>query len=103
MGVMPAEAALFHLIRHGPASPLYLPMNATSDHYSMARPVTQEEAQVALTACLGKGWLQVIDDVALAKIAGELQEGRLLGPINGLPEVGDVDFTHAGAELWKRL
>src|SRR5262249_31051178 len=34
----------------------------------------------------------------------ELREGQILGPIyRGLPDVGCVDFTEAGADLWRRL
>jgi hypothetical protein len=75
---------------------------AACPDYSLAGPVTKGECQVALAACLAKGWLQVIDEAALARIADELREGRFLGPVYGLPEVGGVDFTGAGAELWHR-
>jgi hypothetical protein len=84
-------------------SPEYLPSSAKSPDYHLAGPATEAELQAALPACLAKGWLQVIDEPTLAKIADELREGRLLGPVYGLPEVGGVDFTHAGAELWQRV
>src|SRR5262249_35353573 len=45
-----------------------------------------------------RGWLQIIDDPALARIRAELQEGRFLGPLHPLPPVGTVDFTHAGLQ-----
>src|SRR5206468_1068541 len=64
--------------------------------------VTEEECQAALVDCISKGWLQVIDEPALAKIADELREGGILGPVGGLPWVGMLDFTSAGAELWQR-
>src|SRR5262249_14475840 len=66
--------------------------------------VTEEECRAALAVCLAKGWLQILDEPALAKIAEELREGKFLGPIYGrLPEPGCVDFTTAGAELWQLL
>jgi hypothetical protein len=75
---------------------------AACPDYSLAGPVTKEESRAALAACLAKGWLQVIGEAALARIADELREGRFLGPVYGLPEVGGVDFTGAGPELWHR-
>lgn len=61
---------------------------------------TEEECRAALAACLAKGWLQVIDEPALTQITDELHQSGFIGPIYGLPPVGGVDFTHAGAELW---
>jgi hypothetical protein len=104
IGVTPPEAALFNVVHYGITTPpSYLPSWAAVADYSLAGPVTEEESQAALAACLAKGWLQVIDDSALAKITDELREARFAGPIYGLPGVGDVDFTPAGAELWQRL
>jgi hypothetical protein len=104
IGVTAPEAALFNVVHYGMTSPpSYLPSSAAVPDYSLAGPVTERECHAALAACLAKGWLQVIDEPALAKIADELREGRFLGPIYGLPAAGGVDFTHAGAELWRRL
>jgi hypothetical protein len=66
--------------------------------------VTEEECRAALGACLAKGWLQVVDEPARAKIADLLRVGGVIGPIyGGLPEVGCVDFTDAGADLSRCL
>jgi hypothetical protein len=104
VGITPPEAALFHVVHYGmTASPTSLPSAAACPDYSLVEPVREPECQAALTACLARGWLQVIDEPVLAKIVDELREGQFLGPIYGLPEVGGVDFTHAGAVLWRRL
>lgn len=104
IGVTPPEAALFNVIHYGMTHPpSYLPSAAASPDYSLAGHVSEEECQTALAACLAKGWLQVIDDFTLAKIALELSEAQFVGPIYGLPSVGGVDFTHVGADLWRQL
>jgi hypothetical protein len=104
MGVTRPEDALFTAIYYGlNLSPADLPATAVREHYSPNSPVTEEECRAALAACLAKGWLQVIDESALARITGELRAGRFLGPIYHLPPVGGVDFTPAGAELWHCL
>jgi hypothetical protein len=66
--------------------------------------VTEGECRIALAGCLAKGWLQTIDEFERARIAADLLSGGVLGPIyGGLPEVGCVDFTDSGADLWRRL
>jgi hypothetical protein len=104
MGVSPAEAALFNVIHYGLTnSPDVLPSTAASPDYALAGPSTEEERRDGLAACLARGWLQVIDEPARARIAAELRDGGFLGPIYGLPDIGGVDFTLAGAELWRRI
>jgi hypothetical protein len=103
-GVTYPERALLGTIQYGiTIGPADLPAAAVREYYSLNDPVTEEECRIALAACLTKGWLQVIDEAALTKITDELREGRFLGPIYGLPPIGGVDFTPAGAELWQRL
>jgi hypothetical protein len=77
--------------------------HAASPDYSLVEHVTKEECQVALADCLAKGWLQVIDESARSAITDELRESQFVGPIYGLPQVGGVEFTHVGAEMWRRL
>jgi hypothetical protein len=104
MDVTRPEAALLSAVHYGiTCPPSQLASAAACETYDLPRPVTADECQAALAACLAKGWLQVIDEPGLAKITAELREGRVLGPIYGLPQVGGVDFTTAGAELWQRL
>jgi hypothetical protein len=45
---------------------------ATRPDYHHAGPATAWECQTKLAACLARGWLQVTDQPALAKINGEL-------------------------------
>jgi hypothetical protein len=101
LGITPSEASLFSVVHYGlTLPPSDLPGWAGSESYRLDGSATLEECRAALAACLAKGWLQVIDELALVRIADELRAGRFLGPIYGLPPVGGVDFTHAGAELW---
>jgi hypothetical protein len=103
-GVTPAEAALFNVVHYGICVPPEdLPLRAASPDYSLAGPVTIEQCRSALAGCLARGWLQVIDDDALRRIAAEIREAGLLGPVYGMPPDGSVDFTSAGAAVWHRL
>jgi hypothetical protein len=103
-GVTPAETALFTTIHYGiTISPSDLPSAAVREWYG-GDPVTEKECRDALAACLAKNWLQIIDEMEIARITDELCTGGFSGPIyGGLPSIGCVDFTHAGAELWHRL
>jgi hypothetical protein len=104
LGLTPADVAIFTTLHYGyTVSPSDMPAAAFSEARGAGDPVTEEECQAALASCLAKGLLQVIDDLTLAKIVGELRDGGILGPIYHLPWVGGVDFTPAGAELWHRL
>jgi hypothetical protein len=103
VGVTPSEAALLTVVHYGlTIPPSDLPSTAARECYSGGL-ATEEECRVALVACLAKGWLQVIDEPALARITDELREGRFIGPIYGLPPIGGVDFTRAGAGVWHSL
>ncbi|MGE3804827.1 MAG: hypothetical protein AB7K24_09165 [Gemmataceae bacterium] len=80
-----------------------MPGTACGGDYSLDGPVAFEECAAALEACLDKGWLRVIDKTMLDDIEAELRSLGFIGPVYGLPEVDQVDFTVAGAELWKKL
>ncbi len=101
LGVSPAEYALFTVVHYGiPVTPADLPSMAARKDYRPCDSVSEELCRSALADCLAEGWLQVIDEPALARITAELREGQYLGPIYALPSVGQVDFTEAGAERW---
>jgi hypothetical protein len=86
------------------APPADLRRCASGDFYSGGDPVTEEECRVALSSCLAKGWLRVVDEAALREITDELREGGVLGPVYGLPQVGGVDLTRRAASLlWPRV
>lgn len=115
-GVTPPEASLLHVVHYGidaPPDDVHRPDDeptwgaidrwAAHKAYSLGGKSTRAQCRAALTNCLNKGWLRIIDEPALAKIVDELRERRILGPIYGLPSVGAVDFTDAGAALWQRI
>ena len=104
LGITPAEASLFNVLSLGlTVPPSDLAVRASYEDYSLAGRNSREDCQSALTACLSKGWLQVIDESALARIREEILDLGLLGPIYGLPPIDSVDFTLAGAEMWERI
>jgi hypothetical protein len=105
LGISRAEYALFIAIHYGwTEPPLELQRAAVMEDYSEdGSMVTEDECRSALTACLAKGWLQILDEPTLARIVGELHQGRVLGPIYGLPSVGAVDFTPTGAALFHKM
>jgi hypothetical protein len=106
LGVTRPTSALFTALYYGfTLLPSKLPMRAVMEDYNPDGPlVTEEECQVALNDCLARGWLQVVSEAARLRIADRLHDGGVLGPIyGGLPEVGCVDFTDAGAELLRQI
>src|SRR5437899_2307985 len=106
VGLSHAESAIFTALYYGfTIPPSELPRRASMEDYNPSGPVvTEEECRGALSACLANRWVQVIDEAARARIAGELRKGQVLGPIyGGLPEVGCVDFTDAGADLRRQF
>ncbi|WP_439627722.1 hypothetical protein [Gemmata sp.] len=104
LGLTPPEASLFNVIHYGiTLPPHHLPERSAGESYRLGGSFTEDACRAALARCIRAGRLQIIDDDALSRIADELREGRFLGPIYGLPPVGGVDFTHAGADLWQRL
>jgi hypothetical protein len=52
----------------------------------------------ALRLCLDQGWIQVVDRAALGQLTSHLDAQGMIGPIYGLPQVGDIDFTGWGAQ-----
>ncbi len=92
-----AEAALFTALRYGPDRLSNLPATAVREYDRQH--LAEEECRAALEACLAKGWVQVIDEAALGSITEELRKGAFIGPIYGLPQVGEVDFTPLGADI----
>ena len=107
LGVTRPELALFVVAQYGIfVSPEDLPSFAESECYGILIPPedlpSEEACRAALTDCLAKGWLRVIDESALAAIRGDLRAGGFLGPVYRLPPIGSVDFTRTGVELWLR-
>lgn len=65
--------------------------------------VSVEVCQEALAACILKEWLTVVSHHTLQEIESFLEEQPAIGPVYGLPEAGDVDFTVVGAQLFQDI
>lgn len=102
--VTAAEAALLCAVHYGiTVEPSRLPSWAALDPYAIRGPAGVEECRTALEDCLAKGWLQVVDGEFLAQMKRRLQAAGFIGPIYRLPQIGEVDFTEAGAQIWRHL
>jgi hypothetical protein len=104
LGITVPEWTLLNIVHYGMhCPPSDLPEHGTSVDYSLGQQNTLADCQAALDACLAKGWLQIINEVVLKGITDNIREERTLGPIYGLPPNGCVDFTRAGADVWRRF
>jgi hypothetical protein len=95
----PAEEALLNRIHFGSWPASSLPATAAHEWYSGGR-ATAADCEAALAECLARGWLQVIDEAALATIINDARAAELIGPLYPLPDLGEVDFTPVGAAIW---
>lgn len=80
----------------------YQPDRLASDYEFRSEPVPKSDCLCALEECLRRGWLQLIDQAALARIVSDLRRTGTYGPLGGLPHLGTVDFTSEGATVWQR-
>jgi hypothetical protein len=64
---------------------------------------SRADCRDAISCLMGKGLLQIIDDAALRRIDAKLTAEPAFGPIDGLPDLGDLDFTSEGGALWQRI
>ena len=62
-----------------------------------------KDATAALKSCVGKSWVTRVTDEYLSIIRWSLQKEAAMGPIYGLPNVGDADFTPEGAEKFRTV
>ncbi len=99
VNLTPAQAALFCRIHFSAWPASDLPATAAHEWYSGGR-ATTADCEAALAECLARGWLQVIDEAALAAILDDVRAAGLIGPLHDLPDLGDVDFTPVGAAIW---
>lgn len=81
----------------------YLPERLTDGCRFLGDPVTEVECRVALEECFQRGWVQLIDQPARARIGSELRRTGIYGPVGGLPRIGGVDFTAEGAATYLRV
>lgn len=104
MGITSAEASLLHVVHYGiTVPPSKLARWPATRGYCLGGPSSCEACAAALSGCLRKGWLQVIDESKIAAIEGDLRDKHVFGPIYRLPEAGTVDFTAIGADVWRRI
>jgi hypothetical protein len=102
--IAPAELLVLETVGSGPL-PLAGAAGAaarTSRHDPLG-PFDPSRCEEALSACLNRGWLRVIDDDAIEEIEYLVEGRRLIGPVYGYPRPGDVDFTPQGADVFLRL
>ena len=101
--VTAAQSAVLQSVGLGHSSPDLIPRQSCGPDYSFADPATEDECRTALRQCLAHGWLQIIDADTLAEIRDGLRRSGVLGPIYGLPGIGDVDITYSGLDLRRRM
>ncbi len=66
-------------------------------------PSSRAGCRGAVASLMAKGFLQLIDDAALHGIEARMIAEPAFGPLSGLPDFGDLDFTEEGATLWRRI
>lgn len=98
-GISVPTGALFGEINYGSRDPEQLPHGCETCCYN---PVPEADCRLALEDCLRRGWFQLIDQPALARIVRDLRRTGTYGPVGGLPRISDVDFTAEGATMWLR-
>jgi hypothetical protein len=76
---------------------------ASHSEQDLRGPVTKMNCEAALTACITKHWLRIIDTSSLKAIRSFVRNSNLGGPVYGYPSIGDVDFTPEGAILYQNL
>lgn len=99
----PAAASLFHVTHLCQHRPPRLVGCAATDDYCIGPVSTLAQCEQALADCYAQGWLQIVDEATLARMAAEVSEAGLLGPVYDYPRLGAVDFTSAGARLWETI
>lgn len=104
IGVSEAEYAALNLIHFGCHDTKDgLARFATSQDYSLGARLSVAETSAAVRSCFKRGFLRVVSDADLLEIRGELDRDHVTGPIYGLPELVKIDFTKAGAALWRAI
>lgn len=96
------EALILEVLRLSP-----VPQSAILDKacaYSLElpqfAPVNRVVAADALKSCFHKRWIWVVTLSSLRDITGMILSSGVIGPIYGLPNVGDIDFTQQGGTLY---
>jgi hypothetical protein len=80
-----------------------MPAGGTFTEMNSHSGINEGECEEALTSCLNRKLLQVIDGAALDHLHRFVEQERLIGPVYGFPQEGDVDFTPTGAHTYRNL
>ena len=99
-----AEWFVFSIPGLWPVPEKELPRLATS--YSQGDPrgtVDVASCRMALESLRHRGWLQIVDKSVLACLRQKVASLQCDPPVYGFPELGDVDFTDKGAEVFRGL
>jgi hypothetical protein len=65
--------------------------------------ISESQAFRAFNACLRKAYVTVVTDSYLKMLKFYLNRKPAIGPVCGLPKLGDVDFLPLGADLFLEL
>jgi hypothetical protein len=77
----------------------------TSRHWRAYGKSTQPSSvyDAAIASLIAAGRLQVIDESAIHRISAYLKCQPAIGPLDGLPSIGSLDFTIQGLQLWNQM
>jgi hypothetical protein len=101
-----AEYNVIHLIHYASYPPVDCVRMAQAESLAGHRvwPASSRSAcRDAVASLMLRGVLQLIDANALRRIEAEMVAEPAFGPLSGLPELGDIDFTREGGALWRRI
>jgi hypothetical protein len=100
-----AEFNVIHFAHYASCPPVTMIRMAHAESLgSRVWPTSSRRAcRDAVASLMTKGLLQLIDDAALGRIEAEMIAEPAFGPIDGLPQLGDLDFTKEGATFWRQI
>lgn len=100
----PAEWFVFSIPGQWPVSKNVLPRIAQSQSVGDPRgEVELKECEKAVDALLERGWIHAVTRSSLNSLQGKLADLEYGIPVYDLPQVGDVDFTEEGADIFRDL
>jgi hypothetical protein len=101
-----AEFNVIHFAHYASCPPLTMirMAHAESVGFPHSCPASSRvECRYAVSSLMEKGLLQIIDDAALRRIEAAMLAEPAFGPLDGLPDFGDLDFTSEGGALWRQI
>jgi hypothetical protein len=100
------EFHVIHIIHYGSHPPDRLIRQTVAESqqwFGRLPPTNREQCEEAFGSLMSRGLLQVVDEREIEQIKEELVRDPAYGPLDDLPEAGEVDFTKRGARLWERI